>query len=107
MYTTHLNSLILDHCVISFDHPIGQDLQIGHMLIILLEVPPHIPFRRNIFGVDLLESKIKWQVEDRHFPFDDRVKCKYIDMSYYNNQLRTNNWCESYSIVDPLTGKII
>jgi hypothetical protein len=75
------------------------------MLIIRLESPRDVVFNENVFGVNLEEKKIKWQIANLRY--DTGVDCPFVGVKFSDGQLYINNWCDIYLIVDPLTGEIL
>ena len=105
-YIIQENKLIINDIKISFDYHIKDTLKISDMLIILILRPKGISSNKNVFGISIIEKKIKWQIE-KLFPQDNNENCPFVGIKYFNNQLYLNNWCDVYLIVDPLTGKTI
>ena len=111
-YLVQGNKLIIDSTEISFDYPIDICVDISDMIIVLLDIPGKIKYNENVFGVNLFEKEIKWQIAKRKFRFESiaaykNLHCNYNGMSVYGGILRLNNWCDTFLIVDPLTGEIL
>lgn len=110
-YYIQKNKLIIDdNNIISFDYPIQESIEIGDMLIVYISLYDKVtPLEENIFGVNLVEKKIKWQVEKREYPTrgNPNMRCPFVGIKFYNNKLRLFNWCDTALIVDPLTGKVL
>ena len=110
MYKIELNILKIDDKEIVFDYPIREHLEIGGMLIIHLDFfDKVIPIDNNIFGVSIVDKKIKWQIEKRKYPNGGytKMRCPFIGISFRENELRLHNWCSTNLIVDPNTGKVL
>lgn len=108
-YRTQENAILIGHEEITFDYPIDYCVEAGNMIIVLLSIPPKVEYNQNVFGVNALEKKIKWQIEKREFRLEPytKIHCKYSDISYHDGQLILNNWCDVYLIVDPITGAVL
>lgn len=108
-YRTEKNKLLIEDDEIVFDFSIDSYIEIEGMLIVLLDIPPKIKYNENVFGVSLFERKIKWQIEKRKYPLEKftKLNCNYNGIVAYENKARLNNWCDTYLLVDPLTGKIL
>lgn len=109
-YHIERNELIIDGNRIIFDFPIKDIIEIGDMLIVYLDLYNEvIPLEENIFGVSLIEKKIKWQIEKRKYPTGDipKTRCPFVGISFKDNKLRLYNWCSTILIVDPYTGKVL
>lgn len=80
-------------------------LEIGGMLILLLlNLDGSFP-NENVIGVSLTEKKINWQIAKLKSRSEDY--CPFVGIKFYNNELYLNNWCDTYLIVEPLTGEIL
>lgn len=107
-YSVQGNKLIVDNSELVFDFSIKDCIKLDDMLIIRLDVLGKAKYNENVFGVSLLEQKIKWQIEKRRYSTGaSNQRCPFVDVTIYDNKLRLNNWCDTYFIVDPLTGKIL
>ena len=104
-YTVSENLLVMGDHQIDFKYRIKDILEISDMLIVFLESPRETVFNENVFGVDLPEKKIKWQIAKLRY--DTGVDCPFVGGKYYNEQLYLHNWCDIYLIVDPVTGEIL
>jgi hypothetical protein len=110
MYRVEENKLIIGDSEITFDFPIQDFIEIGNMLIVYLDFYDKvIPLEENVFGVELSEKKIKWQIEKRKYPSRgySQMKCPFTGISFRENVLRLHNWCSVNLIVDPLTGDVL
>jgi hypothetical protein len=107
-YRVKDNKLIVGDCLILFDFPIKDVVEISEMLIVRVESPMGKIYNENVFGVSLSEKKIKWQIEKRSKKYPGLAKdCPFIEVFVSENKLRLNNWCSHYLIVDPLTRKVL
>jgi hypothetical protein len=104
-YNIQENKLIVWGTEIVFDYQIKEVLEMSEMLIVLILKTKGITPNRNVFGVSILQKKIKWQIE-KIFSQENDINCPFVGIRNYNNLLYLNNWCDVYLIVDPLTGKI-
>jgi hypothetical protein len=105
-YAVKDNQLTIEDTLIPFDFPIAQVIEVEGMLIIRLEIPVTVIYNENVFGVSVAEKKIRWQIEKRNY--DPHMKsCPFIEIRIFEGELRLNNWCSVYFIVDPLTGEIL
>jgi len=108
-YDIQGNRVLIEDQEIVFDFPIYKSVMISGMLIVLLNIPVEVKYTENVFGVSLVEKKIKWQIEKREFaqaPFT-HIPCKYNGIAVYENKLRLNNWCSAYLIVKPTNGEVL
>lgn len=104
------NKIIINQTEIEFEFPIVQHIAIDSMLIVRLDLLDGIiPLEENVFGVSLIERKIKWQIERRKYPSrpSSIVRCMFVGMTYIENRLRLQNWCSTNLTVDPLTGNVL
>jgi hypothetical protein len=109
-YRIEQNKLIIDNSEIVFDFPIKDFIEIGDMLIVYLDLYDDvIPLEENVFGISLVERKIKWQIEKRKYPTGGyaQMRCPFVGISFHENKLRLHNWCSTNLIVDPVTGGIL
>jgi hypothetical protein len=107
-YSVHEDKLTVGNNILIFDFPIKECVEFENMLIVRLDVLGKVKYNENVFGVSLLERKIKWQIEKRNYPGGGREqRCPFVDITVYDNKVRLNNWCDTYFIIDPLTGKIL
>jgi hypothetical protein len=105
-YTISNNVLRIGAIRHSFKFPIEDWLETEDMVIVLLDVPLKVQYNENVFGVGLVDNRI-WQIEKKQYPPGYRNQCPFVSIVIYEGQLRLNNWCSKYLIVEPLTGKII
>jgi len=105
-YTIQGNHLIIGDNTIPFDFPIAQVIEIEGMLILRLDKPIDVVYNENVFAVSIAERKVKWQIEKKSY--DPHVKsCPFTEIRIFENQLVLYNWCDTYFVVDPQTGKIL
>ena len=104
-YTILDNQLIIGDNALKFDFPIKKFVEISDMLVVGLEIPPKIICNENVFGISLIEKKIKWRIGK--LKYSTGTDCPFVDIKLHNNQLYLYNWCDIYLIVDPLTGLIL
>jgi hypothetical protein len=105
-YIVKGNQLIIEETAITFDFPIVQVVEVSDMLVIRLEKPFRVIYNENIFGVNLDEKKVKWQIAKLKYSTGES-DCPFIDILIFEGKLRLNNWCSIYLIVDPRTGEIL
>lgn len=105
-YTVKGNQLIIEDAVIPFDFPIAQIIEMSDMLIVRLDKPIDVVYNENVFGVSIAEKKIKWQIEKREYNAK-RASCPFVEIRILENQLILHNWCDTYLVVEPQTGKIL
>ena len=109
-YYIQKNKLIIDDFIeIKFDFPIQESIEIGDMLIVYISFYDKVtPLEENVFGVNLKERKIKWQIEKRKYPTGgySKMRCPFIGIKLIGNELWLYNWCSARLRVDPLTGKV-
>ena len=98
------NKLLIGENEVLFDYPIRDSLEIGEMLIVRLEKPFKTIYNENVFGIQLSEKKIKWQIAKKEYREKD---CPFIGISLFANQVKLFNWCGFYLIVNPITGEIL
>jgi|GEM_PF-3348868 len=103
-YTIEGNQLKIGDSVLEFKFPIVQSLEISGMLILRLEVPIKTIYNENVFGVSMVEKKIKWQIDKRRYSNEN---CPFTYISLFNDELTLINWCSIYFTVSPLTGAIL
>ena len=105
------NRLIIDDISeIIFDFPIRESIEIGDMLIVYISFYDKItPPEENVFGVNLSERKIKWQIEKRKYPTGgySKMRCPFVGIKLIDKELWLYNWCDTRLKVDPLTGKVL
>ena len=108
-YRIEGNSLYIDDVRIPFEFLIEDHVEIKNMLIILLSIPVNLKYNENVFGVSLLERKVKWQIGEGKFANEkySNLHCKYNSVTINGERLILNNWCDTYLVVDPITGKIL
>ena len=100
------NQLIIEDVAMSFDFPIAKVIEMEGMLIVRLDKPINVVYNENVFGVSIAEKKIKWQIEKRSY--DPHMKsCPFTEIRIFENQLVLYNWCDTYFVVEPQTGKIL
>lgn len=105
-YMAQGNQLVIGDSIIPFDFPIAQVIETEGMLIVRLEKPFRTIYNENVFGVNLAEKKVKWQIAKLKYT-TGQVDCPFIDILIFEGKLRLNNWCSIYLIVDPLTGEVL
>src|ERR1700676_573449 len=106
-YRFQENKLILNDTEIIFDYPIKDFLEIGNMLIVLLAIPVDKEYNENVFGVNLIDKQIKWQVSKLQYIPAYMQRCPFDSIRFFKGKLRLNNWCSVYFIVDPIMGMIL
>jgi len=105
-YIIKKNTLIVGNVTHSFQFPIDSYLEIEGMLIVLLDIPPQVQYNENVFGVSLVDNHI-WQIaKTEHHPVYKQM-CPFVGIGLQEGNIRLNNWCNKYYIVDPWTGKIL
>lgn len=104
-YSIEGNTLIVGNIRHSFKFPIDSYLEIEGMIIVLLDVPINIQYNENVFGVSLVDNH-SWQIAKMEYP-PGYKQCPFVSLVIYEGNLRLNNWCSKYFIVDPWTGKIL
>ena len=103
-YSIDDSELSIEGDKIIFKYTIDEVLEIFPMLVVRLEPPIKADYNENVFGVNLLEKKIVWQIEKRKYNLKD---CPYVGIRVIENQLRLFNWCSFYLDVNPSTGEVI
>src|ERR1700683_1581475 len=100
--------VVVNDSEIVFENKIRKSLEIGNMLLLLMVTPSGTFYNENVIGVSLTEKKIMWQIAKLKFKtlWGD-TDCPYVDIKYHNGRLYLNNLCDTYLIVDPLTGDIL
>ncbi len=109
-YYIQKNRLIIDDNEIVFDFPIRESVEIGDMLIVYISLYTKITsLVENVFGVHLIEQKIKWQIEKRQYPKGGyaEMRCPFVGIRFIDNELWLYNWCSTRLKVDPATGKVL
>lgn len=106
-YSIKENKLVISNKEIFFDFSIGSCIEREGMLIVLLSIPVDVQYNENVFGVDIASNEIKWQIEKRQYIPVYNQQCPFVSIVIYEGDLRLNNWCSVYFIVDVLTGKIL
>jgi hypothetical protein len=104
-YTIQGNQLTIGDNLIKFDFPIKEFVEISDMLIMRLEIPLNKVSNENVFGVSLIEKKIKWRVAK--LKYSTGTDCPFVALKLHSHKLYLYNWCDIYLIVDPLTGEIL
>jgi len=94
------NVLIVNDIEISFDYPIHEVLEIGDMLIVRTYGSGE---NRNVYGVSLLENRVKWRVDA--IRVGSEKNCPFVGIKYHGGKLYLNNWCDTYLIINPITGE--
>lgn len=105
-YTLQGNQLIIGDTAITFDFPIAQVIEMKGMFIVRLDNPINAVYNENVFGVSTTEKKIKWQIEKREYNAK-LASCPFVWINFLDDQLILNNWCDTYLVVEPQTGKIL
>jgi hypothetical protein len=105
VYVVEENLLKIGGTSIPFKYKINEAIPVFDMLIIRLESPRDVVFNENVFGVNMCEKKIKWQIANLRY--DTGVDCPFVGVKFSDGRLYLNNWCDIYLIVDPLTGEIL
>jgi hypothetical protein len=105
-YNIEGNNLFIDKIAIEFDFNIAESVEISNMLIVRLDKPIGLVDNENVFGVSLIERKIKWQIPKRSYHSEIK-DCPFISIRIFNNELELINWCSIYLVVNPLTGGLI
>jgi hypothetical protein len=106
-YLIQGNKLIIGSKEIDFNFPIDSCIEIEDMLIMLLSIPVNTQYNENVFGVSVSSKEIKWQIEKRRYIPAYKQQCPFVSIVVNQGELRLNNWCSVYFIVDPSTGKIL
>jgi len=105
-YSINGNILIVGNVTHPFQFPIDSYLEIEGMVVVLLDIPPKVRYNENVFGVSLVDNHV-WQITKiEHHP-DYKQMCPFVGLGLKDGNLRLNNWCDKYYIVDPWTGKIL
>jgi hypothetical protein len=106
-YSIEESKLVFGSKEIVFDFPIKSCIETEGMLIVLLSIPVDVQYNENVFGVNAGTSEIKWQIAKKQYIPAYKQQCPFVSIVLYNGELRLNNWCSVYFIVDPLTGNIL
>jgi len=106
-YSAVGNTLIINDNEIVFDYRIDYCTEINEMLVILLSIPVDKEYNENVFGVSLTDKKIKWQIGKQQYNPVYKQQCPFVSVIVNEGNLRLNNWCGLYFIVDPLTGNVL
>jgi hypothetical protein len=106
-YSIQGNKAVIGNSELVFDFPIADSLEIEGMLIVLLSIPVDVQYNENVFGVSIVDKKVKWQISKKQYIPAYKQQCPFVSIVSYEGKLRLNNWCSVYFIVDPLTGKIL
>ena len=105
-HTVQGNQLIIDGSVIPFKFSIAQVIEVENMLVVRLEVPVKVTYNENVFGVIIAEKKIKWQIEK--WKYNAKMEsCPFVGINLVDDQLILSNWCDTYLVVEPQTGKVL
>jgi hypothetical protein len=106
-YSIQEHKLIFEDSEIIFDFLIGDCLEIGDMLIVLLAIPVDRQYNENVLGVNLIDKQIKWQISKQQYIPAYNQQCPFVSIRIFQGEVRLNNWCSVYFIVDPITGTIL
>jgi hypothetical protein len=105
-YSIKENRVMVGDNEMPFNFSIEQAIEVEDMLIVRLEIPITKVYNENVFGISLAEKKIKWQIEKREYNVK-RASCPFVWIRTLDDQLILNNWCDTYLVVEPQTGKIL
>ena len=105
------NRLIIDdEYEIPFEYPIQESIEIDNMLILYISYYNKVtPLEENVFGVNLKERKLKWQIEKRKYPSRgySKMRCPFVGIKLIDNELWLYNWCDTRLKINPLTGEVL
>lgn len=104
-YSARENILQIGDDKIVFEDNIQEILEVSNMAIVLMVGRDGYFPSENVFGVSLLEKKIKWRIAKIKYETGD--ECPFVGIKFVNNHLYLNNWCDITLIVDPFTGEIL
>ncbi len=110
MYQINTDRLKIDEIEIVFDHPIRDFIEIDNMIIVYLNyIDRVIPMDNNVFGVSMMDRKVRWQIETRKYlqGGNAEMRCPFVGISFSDNKLWLYNWCSKKLNVDPETGKVL
>jgi hypothetical protein len=100
------NQLLIGNSIITFDFPIVQVIEVTGMLVLRLEVPVKVIYNENVFGVSVVEKKVKWRIAKKTYK-PNLKSCPFVGIKLLEGQLILYNWCDTYFVLDPLTGEIL
>lgn len=106
-YVIDRNNLIVSDVLIEFKYPILETILIADILIVLVESPYRVIYNENVFGVSLATKSIMWQIKKVRFRTPGAKDCPYTSIVLYQGKLHLNNWCDTYFIINPVTGAVI
>jgi hypothetical protein len=91
---------------VEFDHTIREVVEVGDVLIVLLDVPPKESMTENVFGVSKA-GQILWQIERIPATATDPVNCYTSIFPPKGGIVRLYNWNGTGVRIDPQTGKVL
>jgi hypothetical protein len=89
--------------VVRFEHPIGDVLQFGDVLVVQVWPPRGATYNENIFGVDL-SGNILWQIEPQ---YPNTVTNASFGVHEEEGYAVVGNIKDLVLYLDPATGKIV
>ena len=104
MYKIESNSVIIEDVILRVDFSIKQHIYVNGILIVMLEIPLQLKYNENVFGVDLTQKKIIWQISKIKYINED---CPYQYLKSIDEELLAINWCGFYVTFDIYTGHIL
>ncbi|RVU01326.1 hypothetical protein EOD41_05010 [Mucilaginibacter limnophilus] len=91
---------------VEFEYPIQEQLQIGDVIVVLLDIPPKVKYELNVFAFST-SGDFLWRVQETEL-FYRGSNCPYVGLTITDNQqLVQFNWCDTAIIMNPSTGEIL
>ena len=97
---------ISEGATLAFEYPICEVVEVGDVMIVLLEVPPHESMIDNVFGVSKA-GQIIWQIEPIPGATADPVNCYTGIFPREEGRVMLNDWAGIGVEIEPRTGKVI
>lgn len=88
---------------VTFKYPILEEVEIGGVIIVCLEVPPNQKFNENVYGVDQ-EGTLLWQIKPVKHLYENSC---YTGIANAEGRARLFNWDGMVYDVDPKTGEVV
>lgn len=96
--------VIVDGERFTFDHEIGDILNVGDVIVVRLKIPPNIVNNRNILAIDFDGHDI-WKIpESPKTSFEDDP---YMSLYQEDGGLWARTWSDWAYRIDPDNGEII
>lgn len=92
--------------VVTLAYNVKESIQVGEVLVVLLDVPPNQSMTENVFGLSH-DGTVLWQIERTSATATDPFNCYVGVIASSDNTVRVANWNGMVSDINVKTGRVI